>query len=125
MALLGGRADGRVWLCAECAERMEDHALAPDELRALEPGLRELITGKLNRGKIECLVLFAHQGGELLMDDPDQCLARRQTADHFLADRLLSHPGDEVGNVSSVLAVPGIRNSEAKVGVLDVSLDTT
>ena len=30
----------------------------PDELRALEPGLRELITGKLNRGRIECRIGF-------------------------------------------------------------------
>ncbi|MFM7737471.1 MAG: hypothetical protein ACKOCT_19985 [Alphaproteobacteria bacterium] len=35
IALLGGRADRRVWLCADCATRFEDHALAPDELRTL------------------------------------------------------------------------------------------
>ena len=35
LALLGGRADRRTWLCAECAERFEDHALAPEELRTL------------------------------------------------------------------------------------------
>lgn len=35
LALLGGRADRRTWLCAECAERFEDHGLAPAELREL------------------------------------------------------------------------------------------
>ena len=32
VALLGGHSDRRVWLCAECFGRFEDHELAPDEL---------------------------------------------------------------------------------------------
>ncbi|MEI8359512.1 MAG: hypothetical protein RL698_2167 [Pseudomonadota bacterium] len=35
IALLGERSDRRVWLCAECGGRFEDHALAPEELRTL------------------------------------------------------------------------------------------
>src|SRR6202008_4582625 len=44
----------------------------PDELRAIEPALRETLTARLNRGKIECRISYApipgRKGVEL---DPD------------------------------------------------------
>jgi len=45
LALLGGRADRRTWLCAECGSRFEDHALDPAELR----GLAELAARRRGR----------------------------------------------------------------------------
>jgi uncharacterized protein (TIGR00255 family) len=35
----------------------------PDDLRSIEPALRELLSAKLNRGKIECRVSFAANTG--------------------------------------------------------------
>ncbi|HZR82284.1 MAG TPA: hypothetical protein VFD92_14415 [Candidatus Binatia bacterium] len=35
VALLGGRSDRRIWLCAACFGRFEAHELAPDELLVL------------------------------------------------------------------------------------------
>ena len=36
---------------------------APDELRAIEPALRETIAARLNRGKVECRISFAAKTG--------------------------------------------------------------
>ena len=35
----------------------------PDELRAIEPALRETIAARLNRGKVECRISFAPTPG--------------------------------------------------------------
>ncbi|MCY1206449.1 hypothetical protein D9M72_180200 [compost metagenome] len=41
---------------------------------------------------------LAHGGGEFAVDDADQRLARLERAQHFLAERLLLHAGDEVAH---------------------------
>src|SRR5688500_7811230 len=35
----------------------------PDELRAIEPTLREALAARLNRGKIECRIAYAPKAG--------------------------------------------------------------
>ena len=46
--------------------------------------------------EIQRIVLAAHQFAEFAMHDADQCLARRQAADDFLADCLFPDARDEV-----------------------------
>lgn len=87
----------------------------PDELRALEPGLRELITGKLNRGKIECRVGFnalsaAQKPVELNNDVLNQLKA--------LSEKLrLAWPDIKELTAADILRWPGMLGAEA------VSLD--
>ncbi|HET7157699.1 MAG TPA: YicC/YloC family endoribonuclease, partial [Burkholderiales bacterium] len=40
----------------------------PDELRAIEPALREALTARLNRGKVECRIAYAVLPGRKGLD---------------------------------------------------------
>lgn len=102
----------------------------PEELRSLEPMLRERIGNRLSRGKVECNLRYTspeHAGGELVVDD-----ARVKQISHASRhiDSLLYNPAP----VSSleVLRMPGVIHSEppdqeqlssAVSALLDVALD--
>lgn len=83
----------------------------PDELRAIEPGLRELITGKLNRGKIECRIGFnalsaAQKPSELNSDVLNQLKT--------LSEKLqLAWPGVKELTAADILRWPGMLGAEA------------
>ena len=46
----------------------------PDELRSIEPALRETLTARLNRGKVECRISFAPTPGRKGTDVDDSVL---------------------------------------------------
>lgn len=49
----------------------------PDELRTLEPALREAITAQLTRGKVECRIVFAARQSEQNPERLNQALLRQ------------------------------------------------
>src|SRR5215212_5815416 len=46
----------------------------PDELRSIEPALRETLTARLNRGKIECRVSYAPVSGHKSVELDEELL---------------------------------------------------
>jgi uncharacterized protein (TIGR00255 family) len=81
----------------------------PDELRSIEPALREMLTARLNRGKIECRISFAskpgRKGAEL-----DEELLHQIVA---LNDRVKAAvPGAQSMSAADVLRWPGILGAE-------------
>ncbi|MCW8176540.1 YicC/YloC family endoribonuclease [Verminephrobacter aporrectodeae] len=48
----------------------------PDELRALEPALRSLLTARLRRGKVELRAALGNEGSSPLQDPPAKLLQR-------------------------------------------------
>ena len=81
----------------------------PDELRSIEPVLREMLTARLNRGKIECRISFAsrpgRKGAEL-----DEELLHQIVA---LNDRVrAAGPGAQNMSAADVLRWPGILGAE-------------
>ena len=81
----------------------------PDELRSIEPVLREMLTARLNRGKIECRISFAsrpgRKGAEL-----DEELLHQIVA---LNDRVRAAvPGAQNMSAADVLRWPGILGAE-------------
>ena len=87
----------------------------PDELRALEPGLRELITGKLNRGKIECRIGFnALSAAQKPVELNNEVLNQLKA----LSEKLrLAWPDVKELTAADILRWPGMLGAEA------VSLD--
>ena len=87
----------------------------PDELRALEPGLRELITGKLNRGKIECRIGFnALSAAQKPVELNNEVLNQLKA----LSEKLrLAWPDIKELTAADILRWPGMLGAEA------VSLD--
>ncbi len=92
----------------------------PDELRALEPELRQLVMGKLKRGKVDCTLTYRPaQAAERALDIDQETLARLLTRVREVAGALSDprHPG--LGSHPSVspldvLRWPGIiREGEA------------
>ena len=61
--------------------------------RTLQTGHQD--HGGRHGGEIERVVVLAHQPGQLAMHDTDQCLPRRQAANHLLTQRGLFHLGGE------------------------------
>lgn len=87
----------------------------PDELRALEPGLRELIAGRLNRGKIECRMgLNALTAGEKPIELNMEVLKQVRALSEKLRLAWPSVPGL---TAADILRWPGMLGAEA------VSLD--
>lgn len=81
----------------------------PDDFRPLEPGMREAIARKLNRGKVECRLNFTP------LDNFDEPWQLNQTLLHKLleVDRTVraSFPEAQSLSVSSILNWPGILGS--------------
>ena len=84
----------------ECGFRL------PDEVRALEPELRQIAAKELKRGKVDCTVSFrsAH-GAELALDIDPQALERVLARVRELASVL---PGNHTVNLMDVLRWPGV-----------------
>ena len=83
----------------------------PDELRSLEPGLRELIAAKLTRGKVECRVAFQKNPGSQLALQLNLGLLEQLVE---LDRRVRGHlPGSPTLAVSDVLRWPGMLETDA------------
>jgi uncharacterized protein (TIGR00255 family) len=82
----------------------------PDELRVIEPALREALAAKLNRGKIECRISYAaipgRKGVELEQDLLQQLVALNARVRAAL-------PAARDLSVSDVLRWPGMLGSDA------------
>ncbi len=87
----------------------------PDELRALEPQLRERVAAKVSRGKLELTFrLRSHDGGDALAVD-DRVVARLSELAGDLATRFPNASTD----IADVLAWPGvIRRRDVDVELL-------
>lgn len=81
----------------------------PDELRAIEPALREALTGRLNRGKIECRISYtpiaAAKGAQIDSD----LLARLAALEGRVRAAL---PEARALSAADVLRWPGILGAE-------------
>ena len=85
------------------------HFRIADDLRFAEPGLRELLTERLGRGKVECRIGFAAAtAGAARKLNPD-ALAAVATLDAEVRARL---PGAAPMSVADVLRWPGILGEE-------------
>jgi uncharacterized protein (TIGR00255 family) len=76
----------------------------PDELRTLEPALREAITARVTRGKVDCRLSFAPGA------PPSQALdaAALESLRRLEAEALRAFPGAQPLGVSEVLRWPGV-----------------
>jgi uncharacterized protein (TIGR00255 family) len=89
----------------------EFQARIPEELRPIEPAMREMLAAKLTRGKIDCRVTFtpAHAGARSLVPDPQALAsikgASRQVTAQFPDARPLS--------VAEILHWPGVLADES------------
>jgi uncharacterized protein (TIGR00255 family) len=84
----------------ECGFRL------PDEVRALEPELRQVATRELKRGKVDCTVSFRPtHAAEVALDVDPQALERVLSRMRELAGAL---PGNHTVNLMDVLRWPGV-----------------
>lgn len=84
---------------------LDSHFKLPDELRALEPRLREALAGHLNRGKIDCFIKVQEASAAAALGLNDALLARVLDASALVAARLgHSAPVDPL----AVLQYPGV-----------------
>ena len=91
----------------------------PEELRHLEGALREAVSGRVARGKIECRIQLRHggqSGGHGLR--PDKKLVARLAK---INDKICKkHPGIHRLGVADILAFPGVLTAPAEeTGDLD------
>jgi uncharacterized protein (TIGR00255 family) len=82
----------------------------PDELRVIEPQLRELLTAKLNRGKVECRISFAATAGTAQLPELNEALLQHLIA---LGERVrATFPAAIEMRISDVLRWPGMLSTE-------------
>ncbi|HEX8873046.1 MAG TPA: YicC/YloC family endoribonuclease [Nitrosospira sp.] len=83
----------------------------PDELRSLEAAMRELLTSRLNRGKVDCRVNFSRIGGaeDLQLINSDM-LQKLLELDRTVREALPSARGLDVADI---VRWPGILGSNA------------
>src|SRR5689334_17046797 len=93
----------------------------PDELRAIESALRETLTARLNRGKIECRISYAAIPGKKGLDVDHDLLTQLVALNARVREAL---PEAQSLSASDVLRWPGMLGSDAidvdelrKVGV--------
>jgi uncharacterized protein (TIGR00255 family) len=88
----------------------ELQARVPEELRPVEPAMREVLAGKLTRGKVDCRVTFtsAQAGARALVPDPDALQALQSAATQVLS----RFPQARPLSVSEVLHWPGVLADE-------------
>jgi uncharacterized protein (TIGR00255 family) len=103
----------------------------PEELRAIEPSVRERVAARLSRGKVECNLRFRAAAGAVAALEVNQVLVEQiLAAADKMAHRLHSshHP-----SIMDVLRWPGVMESgeqdftpvqEAALGLLEQTLDT-
>lgn len=82
----------------------------PDDLRAIEPQLRELLTAKLSRGKVECRISFGATPGTAQLPDLNEPLLRQLAG---LSGRVRATlPEASELRVADVLRWPGMLGTE-------------
>jgi uncharacterized protein (TIGR00255 family) len=83
----------------------------PDDLRAIEPQLRERLTGKLNRGKVECRISFGPTAGSTQLPELNEGLLQQLVG---LSARVRAAlPEASEMRVSDVLRWPGMLGTES------------
>ncbi len=90
---------------------LEFQTRMPEELRPIEPAMREAVAARLTRGKVDCRITFTPLAGTTRSLAPDpQALAALQAA----SDRVLEHfPAARPLSVSEVLHWPGVLADES------------
>ncbi|MBI4194385.1 MAG: YicC family protein [Betaproteobacteria bacterium] len=82
----------------------------PDELRSIEPRLRELLAARINRGKVECRVAFVATAGKDQLPELNQGLLQQLIA---LDTRVrINLPAAANLSVADILRWPGMLGAE-------------
>jgi len=82
----------------------------PDDLRAVEPGLRELLTENIGRGKVECRVSFTSvPGAHKTLKLNEDLLLQLEALDHKVRARIA---GVAQLNSADILRWPGMLAAE-------------
>ncbi|MGQ0524533.1 MAG: YicC/YloC family endoribonuclease [Betaproteobacteria bacterium] len=82
----------------------------PDDMRAIEPQLRERLAAKLNRGKVECRISFGVNAGSTQLPELNEVLLEQLVG---LSARVRAAlPEASEMRVSDVLRWPGMLGSE-------------
>src|SRR5688572_19748867 len=85
---------------------LEFQTRIPEELRAVEPAMREAVAARLTRGKVDCRVTFTPlQAGARSLSPDSEALAALEEASRRVADRF---PQARPLSVSEVLHWPGV-----------------
>lgn len=82
----------------------------PDDLRAIESQLRERLTAKLSRGKVECRISFAATAGNAQLPDLDEALLQQLIALNTRVRHAL--PAAAELRVADILRWPGMLGAE-------------
>jgi uncharacterized protein (TIGR00255 family) len=82
----------------------------PDELRSIEAALRETLTAKLNRGKIECRISYMPIAGRKGLDVDHDLLTRLVALNARVREAL---PDAQSISAADVLRWPGMLGSDA------------
>lgn len=82
----------------------------PEELRVIEPALRELLSAKLNRGKVECRVAFAVSAAAQPAPELNDALFQQLLALNTKVRAALPGAGDL--RTADILRWPGILGGE-------------
>jgi len=90
---------------------LEFQTRIPEELRPLEPAMREAVAARLTRGKVDCRVTFTPiNAGERTLLPDEKAMAALQAAAALVAARF---PGARPLSVGEVLHWPGVLADEA------------
>jgi uncharacterized protein (TIGR00255 family) len=81
----------------------------PDELRSIEPSLREVFAARLNRGKVECRISYAPTPGRKRLELDAALLAQLVELDERVRKAL---PGAQSITVADVLRWPGLLGTD-------------
>jgi uncharacterized protein (TIGR00255 family) len=93
---------------------LEFQARMPEELRALEPAMREAVSAKLSRGKVDCRVTFTPlpQAARSISPDPQAMESLAKAASEVAA----RFPEARTLSISEVLHWPGILADQSPAG---------
>ena len=81
----------------------------PDELRAVEPALRETLSARLNRGKVECRISYTPIAGRKSMELDPAVLKQVMELEKRVRDAL---PQAQALSASDLLRWPGMLGSD-------------
>jgi uncharacterized protein (TIGR00255 family) len=82
----------------------------PEDLRSIEPALRELLAAKLSRGKIECRVSFGATADTTRVPEVNETLLHQVIA--LNTKVRVAFPAGESLNVSEILGWPGMLGTD-------------
>ena len=82
----------------------------PDDLRAIEPQLRELLTAKLDRGKVECRILLSGAAGSTQLPELNETLLQQLIVLSGRVRAALPAAGEL--RIADVLRWPGMLGTE-------------